>query len=42
MKSYKDIVLNIIEEYIKLKMKKSDKKSMGRHKSRPKSSSKET
>lgn len=42
MTKYKDIVLNIFEEYIKLIVKKDDKKSLGKHKSKSKRQSKES
>ncbi len=42
MKKYRDIIINIFEEYLKLRIKKNDKKSMGRHKGRPKRSSKKS
>jgi len=42
MIKFKDIIINIIEEYIKLNIRKNDKKSMGRHKSKSKRSSKES
>jgi len=37
-----DIILKIIEEYIKLKMSKNDKKSLGKHKSKSKRQSQES
>lgn len=42
MTKYKDIIINIFEEYIKLKVKIRDKKSLGKYKSRSKRSSKES
>ena len=42
MTKYKDIVINIIEEHIKLKIGKNDKKSMGRYKGKSKRPSKES
>ena len=41
MTKYKDIVLNIFEEYVKLILKKDDEKSLGKHKGKSKRQSKE-
>ena len=42
MTKYKDIIINIYEEYIKLKIDKHGKVCMGRHKSRSKRSGKKS